>query len=101
MTNADHAARHWYLVSYDIRDDKRWRAAYKQLRGRGERVQYSLFRCHLTRTELEALRWELERILDAADDLLVVHLCPRCAAGVEVRGQRERWDEPPPHFRII
>lgn len=101
MSTPDHSNRHWYLVSYDIRDAKRWRAAYKQLRGSGERVQYSLFRCHLTRTELEALRWELERILAEEDDLLVVHLCPHCAAGVEVRGDDGRWDEPGPRFRIL
>jgi hypothetical protein len=38
-------ARHWYLVSYDIRDPKRWREAYRELQGRGERIQYSFFRC--------------------------------------------------------
>ena len=101
MSTPEHSTRHWYIVSYDIRDEKRWRAAYRRLRGSGERAQYSLFRCHLTRTELEALRYDLETILDASDDLMVIHLCPRCAAGIEVRGERERWDEPAPRFRIL
>lgn len=32
----EHADRHWYLVSYDIRDQRRWRKAYKVLCGTGE-----------------------------------------------------------------
>lgn len=101
MSAKEHSNRHWYLLSYDVRDAKRLRATYKILRGSGERVQYSLFRCHLTRTELEALRWELEKVLEDEDDLLVIHLCPHCAGGVEVRGQKDKWDEPPPRFRIL
>lgn len=98
---AEHTRRHWYLVSYDIRDPRRWREAYQLLRGHGERVQYSLFRCRLNRTELEALRWELERILAEEDDLMIVHLCPRCAGGVEVRNSDEAWDAPPRRFDIL
>jgi CRISPR-associated protein Cas2 len=97
----EHSVRHWYLVSYDIRDDKRWRAAYKLLRGHGERVQYSLFRVCLNRTEVESLRWQLERILAAEDDLLVIHLCPRCAGQVEVRNSAESWDQPAVRFAIL
>lgn len=97
----EHVRRHWYLVSYDIRDHKRWRAAYQLLRGYGDRVQYSLFRCNLSRTELESLRWELERILASEDDLMVVHLCPRCAGRVEIRNSAEAWDKPPPRFEIL
>lgn len=97
----EHDSRHWYLVSYDIRDVKRWRVAYKLLRGRGERVQYSLFRCRLNRTEVESLRWELERILDDEDDLLVIHLCPRCAGSIEVRNSDDAWDAPTPRFEIL
>jgi CRISPR-associated protein Cas2 len=97
----EHSGRHWYLVSYDIRSAKRWRAAYKLLCGHGERVQYSLFRCRLTRTELEALRWELEQVLAEEDDLLVIHLCPRCAGGVEVRNADEDWNQPGPRFKVL
>lgn len=97
----NHADRHWYLLGYDIRDPKRWRAVYKTLKGNGERVQYSLFRCRLNRTELEALRWELEQILDPADDLVVIHLCARCAGRIEVRGHEGDWAEPEERFRVL
>lgn len=91
----------WYLVSYDIRDPKRWRAAYKQLQGRGERIQYSLFRCRFTRREMEKLRWELEKILDEEDDLMFVYLCPRCAGRVDERGGKGDWAQPPETFEVL
>lgn len=93
--------KHWYLVSYDIRDQKRWRQAYTQLQGRGERIQYSLFRCRLNRTEMEALRWELEKVLNDDDDLMFVHLCPRCAERIQERGQGKDWTTPPNRFDVL
>ncbi|MFO1352414.1 MAG: CRISPR-associated endonuclease Cas2 [Gammaproteobacteria bacterium] len=97
----DTEKRRWYLVNYDIRDPKRWRRAYKTLQGRGERIQYSLFRCRLDRTEMEALRWELEKILEDEDDLLFVHLCPSCAARVKERGSDDGWHPPKDRFDIL
>ena len=47
---------HWWLVCYDVRDPERLRKAAKHLEGYGERMQYSVFRCWLTRVEMERLR---------------------------------------------
>jgi CRISPR-associated protein Cas2 len=93
--------RHWYLVSYDIRDQKRWRRAYKQLLGRGERIQYSLFRCRLNRTEMEALRWELETLLEEEDDLMFIHLCPSCAGRIQERGKAKEWGARTNRFEVL
>jgi len=38
-----------YLVCYDVADDKRLRKTYKKMRGFGDPVQYSVFRCELRR----------------------------------------------------
>ena len=46
--------RFWYLVCYDIRDPKRWRRCFKLLKGYGEGLQYSVFRCRLTKRQLGA-----------------------------------------------
>lgn len=97
----DTEKRRWYLINYDIRDQKRWRRAYKTLKGRGERIQYSLFRCRLNRTEMESLRWELEQILDAEDDLMFVHLCPQCANRIKERGSSTGWAAPKDRFDIL
>jgi CRISPR-associated protein Cas2 len=96
-----HSDRRWYLVSYDIRDSKRWRLAYNQLKGCGERIQYSLFRCRLNRTEMERLRWELQKVLKAEDDLLFIHLCPRCAGRVQGHGDQNSWTKPSAPFEIL
>lgn len=97
----EHADRHWYLISYDIRDSKRWRLVYKTLRGTGGWLQYSLFRCHLNRTELEALRWELEKCLAEEDDLLIIHLCSQCASRVQTRGKQSDWSQTRPRFEVF
>jgi CRISPR-associated endoribonuclease Cas2 len=94
--------KRWYLVSYDIRSAKRWRAVHKKLAGRGECLQYSLFRCRLTETEKEALRWELEKFLDADDDMMFVHLCEECASRTIQRGRRVReWTPPKKRHEIL
>ncbi len=73
------STRHWHLISYDVRDAQRLRKVARTLEGYGNRIQYSVFRCRLDRTALEKLRWELNRILDPVDHLLVIPLCEGCA----------------------
>jgi CRISPR-associated endonuclease Cas2 len=63
---------------YDIRDPKRWRRAYRVIRGYGQRLQYSIFRVSGTELQIARLRWELQRVLAPEDALLVIRLCPGC-----------------------
>jgi CRISPR-associated protein Cas2 len=95
------ADKRWRLVCYDIRDPARWRNVYRIVRGAGTRVQYSVFRCRLDDKELAKLRWELARVMDAVDSLLVVDLCPRCAGNVISQNHVEGWTDPPATFRVI
>ena len=57
----------WWLVCYDVHDPERLRKAAHHLEGYGERMQYSVFRCWLTRLEMERLRWELTELLARPD----------------------------------
>lgn len=69
--------RNRYFVTYDISDDARRTAVYKLLRGYGDHLQYSVFRCDLAdrrRIELEAGLAEL--IDHAADQVLLIDLGP-------------------------
>ncbi len=93
---------HWHLVCYDIRDQKRWAKAYKILKGRGEHLQYSIFRVRANKTQLESLRLELSKILDEEeDDLMIARLCPTCAKRViDSRGE-DHWKKPPLAFEIF
>lgn len=82
----------WYLVTYDIRDQKRWRKLYKLMRGYGERLQYSVFRCWLSERQLEKLRWQVEKTIDSEDAVLFVGLCEACAGRISARNRPESWD---------
>ncbi len=93
--------KRWRLICYDIRDPVRWRKVYRLVRGAGSHVQYSVFRCRLDDRELAKLRWDLSRVMDKSDALLVVDLCPTCARNVVSRNHVEGWDEQPATFRII
>jgi CRISPR-associated protein Cas2 len=94
----------WYLVCYDIRNDKRLRKVAKHLEGYGTRLQYSVFRCYLSRQQLEQLRWELTQKTAAEDDVLFMPLCSRCVAGLAVTHSAKnqpRWPATPDPFRIV
>lgn len=78
-------AGRWYLVCYDIRDPKRLRRVANILEGHGERIQYSVFRCWLSPSALERLRWELtDGCVTEEDDVLFIPLCSRCVGGIRV-----------------
>jgi CRISPR-associated protein Cas2 len=94
----------WWLVSYDVRDDKRLRRCARHMEGYGHRVQYSVFRCWLTRLEAERLRWELTALLDPVDEVLLIPLCGTCVAGIVGIHGTDRppdWAEQPPRHRIV
>ena len=94
----------WWLICYDVRDPARLRKAAKILEGTGERMQYSVFRCWLNPAAMHRLRWELTRVLDPEDDVLLIPLCSRCVAGMETTHTARNvpnWPESPEGFQII
>lgn len=97
------AAKHWHLVTYDVRDPKRLRKVAKLLEGYGVRIQYSVFRCRVDHQMLEQLHWRINKILDEEDDLLVIPLCRSCAGKVPLHstGDQTSWVEPPATFKIV
>lgn len=94
-------SQHWHLLAYDVRDEKRLRRTAKKLEGYGERLQDSVFRCKLSARQLERLRWELARILDVEDSLLVVPLCDGCSARLTFHGPAYEWPPEPPTFAVV
>jgi CRISPR-associated protein Cas2 len=95
------ADKRWRLVCYDVRDDARYRKVLKIIRGAGESVQYSVFRCRLDDLQTERLRWRLSQVMDAKDSLLIIDLCARCAKKVVTRNHVKGWEEEPETFRIL
>ncbi|MBL8810479.1 MAG: CRISPR-associated endonuclease Cas2 [Planctomycetaceae bacterium] len=64
--------KHIYLICYDVADPKRLRKVYKTLQGAGESLQYSVFRCELSKEERQKLIELLWDILNLAEDRLLV-----------------------------
>lgn len=60
--------RQTYIVSYDISDDKRLRKVFKTMRGWGNHLQYSVFRCELNRREVIELQTALRDIIHHEQD---------------------------------
>jgi CRISPR-associated protein Cas2 len=93
--------RNLHLVTYDIRDSIRWRRAYRILRGYGRRLQYSVFRVNGTAVQVARLRWELERVLDPVDALLVLRLCPSCAEHACAINEDVQWPIDTKPFKVV
>ncbi|MCS6913777.1 MAG: CRISPR-associated endonuclease Cas2 [Myxococcales bacterium] len=98
---ATHDSTRWRLVCYDIRDPTRYRRAHKLIKGYGETVQYSMFRCHLDDRQTAELRLELARVLSDEDSLLILDLCPRCASRVVSQNHKAGWDQEPASFLVV
>lgn len=96
----DHS-KHWYLVSYDLRDPKRWRKVYERVKGNAERVQYSVFKMYISQTQLERFRLDMAKLMDDEDDLLIIRLCSGCAKRVIDTSTDKSWDETRPPFEIL
>lgn len=66
-----------YVVSYDIMDQKRLYRVHRSMKGFGEPIHYSVFRCNLTpkgRVEMVAALTEL--IKHDEDRVMIVDLGP-------------------------
>lgn len=76
--------RNTFLVCYDICDDRRLAKVHKTMRAFGDHLQYSIFECQFTATDLARCRHRLGDAIDhKADQVLFVDLGP-----VEGRGER-------------
>jgi CRISPR-associated protein Cas2 len=76
--------RNTFLVCYDIANDLRLRKVHKTMRGFGDHLQYSIFECQFTPTDLTRCRHSLGKIIHhKQDQVLFVDLGP-----AEGRGDR-------------
>ncbi len=57
-----------YIVTYDVRDDRRLRRVFRLMRGYGDHVQYSVFRCELSARERAELMIKLADVLKPSED---------------------------------
>lgn len=83
----------FYVVAYDIPDDRRRTKIHKTLSGFGQWTQFSLFECHLTDKQFLQLRQKLDRYLKPDQDSLRFYaLCAGCLDKVETVGGEKPSD---------
>jgi CRISPR-associated protein Cas2 len=74
--------RQTYIVTYDVSDPKRLRKVFKTLKGYGDHLQLSVFRCELNHRELVELRARLGGIIHHdQDQVLFVDVGPEEGRG--------------------
>jgi len=87
--------RQFYLIAYDVPDDRRRGRVARLLETLGERVQYSLFEAWLTPQEAARLKKDLAALLVAGEDSLRMYfLCAACRQRAETLGQGRLTDPP-------
>lgn len=77
----------FYLISYDIKDDKRRTKIAKVLVDIGDRVQYSVFECIIDEKRLAESIYKIKNlILEKEDSVRVYSLCGDCVKKVRIYG---------------
>jgi CRISPR-associated protein Cas2 len=65
-------ARRRHLIAYDIAEPRRLRQVCRIMEEFGDRIQYSVFICDLSRTELVHVRARVEAAMDLAEDSVLI-----------------------------
>jgi len=66
-----------YIVSYDIMDPKRLHTVHKTMKGFGDPIHYSVFRCNLTdKGKVELMAALTEIVKHDQDRIMIVDLGP-------------------------
>lgn len=71
-----------YIVSYDISDEKRLRRVHRTMKGYGDPLQYSVFRCDLSASERVLMIEALSKIINHREDqVMLVDIGPADGRG--------------------
>jgi len=85
-----------YIVCYDIADDKRLRKVFKACSNYGAHLQFSVFECDLSASELVEMERELSAIINHTEDqVLFISLGP-----AEGRGERVIYSVGLPYIKM-
>lgn len=78
----------FYVVAYDIPDDRRRTQLFKVMKGFGIHTQFSLFECTLDEKEFLRMVRKIESVIDKKeDDIKIYNLCKGCVQKVENYGK--------------
>lgn len=76
--------RSTYIVSYDIANEKRLKRVFKAMRDYGDHLQFSVFECQFTPSDLARCRQELSDLIHHDEDQVLFI----CLGPSEGRGDR-------------
>ena len=77
----------FFVICYDIADDKRRRKLDKLLTGAGRRVQESVFEANLNEKRYLALAARIGEVIDEEEDnVRFYRQCARCKSAIAVMG---------------
>lgn len=69
--------RNVFLVCYDVSNDKRLKRVYKTMRGYGDHLQFSVFRCELSAKERAEMIADLSSLIAHDEDqVLIIDIGP-------------------------
>ena len=84
----------FYIIAYDLSNDKRRTKIHNILSGFGKWTQYSLFECHLTDKQYLQLRHKLDKVVVSdKDSVRFYRLCADCLSNVETIGSEQPKNE--------
>jgi len=79
----------FYVIAYDIQDDRQRRQASRVLLAHGERVQKSLYECELKPAALQKIQLALQPLYNPEQDRLRLYrLCAQCLKHTQTYGQQ-------------
>ncbi len=77
----------FYIVSYDIPDDKRRIKLAKILKDYGDRVQESVFECILDKNLLDKMTKKIDKVINQKEDSVRIYtLCANCEKNIRIMG---------------
>ena len=84
------AEKHFIVVVYDISNDKRRTKLHNKLKDFGSPIQYSVFECLLTSSEISKMKQEVRKITrPRLDHVRFYILCTECKGKIEIIGRSE------------
>ena len=78
--------RRW-MIAYDISDHRHRRLIHEVLKDHGQRVQYSVFECVLSKKQLQDLRNRLREYIADDDSIRWYPLCRWCESRINWSGK--------------
>jgi CRISPR-associated protein Cas2 len=95
--------RNVFLVCYDVCNDKRLRRVYKAMRGYGDHLQFSVFRCELSDRERAEMIADLAKLIAHDEDqVLIIDVGPADGrAGLVFQAIGKPYVAPERHALIV